>query len=336
MVIKKEIILNYQLQTLRGVACLLVVYFHVIGTPTTGLKLSPNSLYSELSDFFIYIRMPLFTFLSGYVYGYRRFLDNFYFYFKGKFRRIIIPFIVVSSIFVFVQTNVPGANNPIEFNLLTFYLYPYAHFWFLQSIFTIFIFYSLFDYITKRRKKWLFYLFIVSMPLFFISELAPDFFSLSRTFYLLPFFTFGVIVNVCELDKLNGRLVIFIFFFFVGLITIHGVFIFCGIPIDRIGFLAFLIGLVGPYSLLKFCFVSKLFIFIGAHSYSIYLYHVFGTAFSRIFLNHIGLTSVELNVFIGLILGVFIPILFHRFIIKNRLLALLFLGLSSKKNKSSD
>lgn len=327
--------MNYQLQTLRGVACLLVVYFHVIGTPTTGLKLPLNNFYSDLSDFFIYIRMPLFTFLSGYVYGYRRFNDNFSRYFRGKFRRIIVPFITVSSVFVLVQTNIPGANNPIEFNLLTFYLYPYAHFWFLQSIFTIFVFYSLFDYLTKRCKKSLFYLFIASIPLFFISDLVTDFFSLSRTFYLLPFFTFGVIVNVCELEKLNGRLLIYIVFFFMSLIIIHGIFVYCGVPIDRISFLAFVMGLVGSYSLLKFCFVSKMFIFIGGYSYTIYLYHVFGTAFARILFNQIGLTSVELHIIMGLMLGIFIPILFHRLINKSRFFAMLLLGLSTK-NKISD
>jgi len=326
-------ILNYKLQSLRGVACVFVVYFHVVGTPLTGLQLPKDNFYAFLSDLFIYIRMPLFIFLSGYVYGYRRFSGDFKKYISGKSRRILIPFVVVSSVFLLIQTNTPGVNNPINFNILTFFLYPYAHFWFLQSIFSIFVFYCIFDYLTKRENKKLLFLFLFSVPLFFASGYFTDFFSFSRTLYLFPFFTFGILVNVYKLEEIKGSKLSLIVGLFLSLLTINTFLLTNGSPINKVSLLAFLIGIIGSYTLLRTMFVSKIFIFIGAYSYSIYLYHVFGTAFSRIALHKIGVQSVDLHVFVGLFLGVFLPVIFHKLTSKFSLPALLFLGINPVVSK---
>ena len=325
--------MNYRLQTLRGIACFLVVYFHVIGTSETGLKLQSNNFYVTVSDFFIYIRMPLFTFLSGYVYGYRRFFGGFLEYLNGKIRRILIPFIVVSSVFVYIQMMVPGVNSSVDFNILTFYLYPYAHFWFLQSIFTIFILYSFFDYVTKRENVYLIYLFLVSILLFFLSDFFTDFLSFSRTLYLLPFFTLGLLVNEYKLENLSGHKVKLLSVIFFLCLFMHVIFIYKGIFINRTGMLAFILGCLGPYILLYYCFKSNFFILIGGFSYSIYLYHVFGTAFSRIVLYRLDIDSIHLHVLVGLFLGVFVPILFHIVVRKNKVLSLLFLGIKHIKSK---
>ena len=58
-------------QTLRGIACVLVVAVHTVGwRATTGMHVDEDTFYRNLVDLFAPLRMPLFTFLSGFVYAY--------------------------------------------------------------------------------------------------------------------------------------------------------------------------------------------------------------------------------------------------------------------------
>ena len=61
-----------RVETLRGLAILLVVAEHVIGQDSSnGLRLPDDSLYLYASHSLDFVRMPLFTFLSGAVYAMR-------------------------------------------------------------------------------------------------------------------------------------------------------------------------------------------------------------------------------------------------------------------------
>jgi fucose 4-O-acetylase-like acetyltransferase len=63
--------LSERIQSARGLACILLVSFHVIGNePTTGLHVAQTSGLNFFAHLFSYIRM-LFSFLSGFVYAYR-------------------------------------------------------------------------------------------------------------------------------------------------------------------------------------------------------------------------------------------------------------------------
>ena len=58
------------IETLRGIAILLVVLGHVIGsTSEGGMKVANDSFFRYLYDLFVNIRMPLFTVISGWVYA---------------------------------------------------------------------------------------------------------------------------------------------------------------------------------------------------------------------------------------------------------------------------
>src|SRR5678815_1036900 len=58
------------IQSLRGLACLLLVALHVIGGEATiGMQVDDDSVYRLFGKLMFHIRMPLFAFLSGYVYA---------------------------------------------------------------------------------------------------------------------------------------------------------------------------------------------------------------------------------------------------------------------------
>lgn len=318
--------MNREIQSLRGIACILVVYFHVIGTANTGLKLPSDSIYRILSDCLIYIRMPLFTFLSGYIYAYRRFSSGALYYVKGKSKRILMPLIFVSATFAIIQALTPGVNNSFDGELWQLFLYPYAHFWFLQSIFTIFMLIALIDFISKQNNRVIIVFALLSVPLFLFSDKFTELFSFSRTLYLLPFFIVGILCNVYNAQDIKAKNFNLISFFFLLLIGFHFYQVLIGITPDRISLLSLLIGCLGPIILVKTGMKNRLFIYIGGFSYSIYLYHVFGTAFSRLFLNEIGFNSIVLNVFCGLLAGVVLPITFHLYIKKIKYINLALLG----------
>lgn len=318
--------MNREIQTLRGIACILVVYFHVIGTANTGLKLPPDSIYRMLSDFLIHIRMPLFTFLSGYIYTYRRFSSGALRYVKGKSKRILIPLVFVSVIFATIQALIPGANNSYDEGLWLFFLYPYAHFWFLQSIFTIFMLIALIDFISKKNNRAIIAFAFLSVPFFLFSDKFTELFSFSRTLYLLPFFIFGMLCNIYSVQDIKTSHFKLISVFLVLIMGYHFYQVSIGVAPDRISLLSLLIGCLGSTVLVRAGIKNTLFIFIGGFSYSIYLYHVFGTAFSRIFLNKIGVDSIVLNVFFGLLAGVALPIIFHLYIKKIKYINLALLG----------
>jgi peptidoglycan/LPS O-acetylase OafA/YrhL len=119
---------NLEVDTLRGIACVLLVLFHVVGdTPAVGLRIPEGHWLQVFNEALAYIRMPLFSFISGYVYGFRPYQGNAPAFVKGKVRRLLLPLITVGTIFAIVQAFTPGANNAVDrWRLL--HIVPVGHF----------------------------------------------------------------------------------------------------------------------------------------------------------------------------------------------------------------
>src|SRR3954451_22202707 len=90
-----------QTDTVRGIACLMLVAYHVVGgTRASGMGVGAGSYYRILIvDGPVLVRMPMFTFLSGFVYAYRPVRNGEVGTFvTKKVRRLLIPMVVVSTI----------------------------------------------------------------------------------------------------------------------------------------------------------------------------------------------------------------------------------------------
>ncbi|WP_408736502.1 acyltransferase family protein [Acetobacter sp. UBA5411] len=139
---------DLKVDTARGIACILLVSYHTIGySPLTGLRLAADSPIAIVNSWLAYLRMPLFTILSGIVYAWRPVLPGHTIAFlKGKVLRLILPLICVGYLFAVVQMITPGANYKVSLEQFPFLMFwPYEHFWFLQSLFIIFIVISFID-----------------------------------------------------------------------------------------------------------------------------------------------------------------------------------------------
>ena len=128
--------MNFQIETLRGLACLLLVVYHVVGADASlGLQVTEGPV-RLLNDGLAYLRMPLFTFLSGLVYGLRPFAGSSKHFLSGKMRRLLVPMLVVGTLFAVLQALTPGTNASAGPWYL-WHVQPVAHFWFVESLFDV-------------------------------------------------------------------------------------------------------------------------------------------------------------------------------------------------------
>lgn len=130
---------RYDVAMLRLLCIVIVVFFHAYGMMYAA-HFSPETraLYSSTYKFFnltylINIAMPMFVFVSGFLFGgqlMRKQPVSFIKMLKSKFMRLMIPFFVFATIFMFTQ-------NAVSWK--PFYEWNYSHLWFLPMLFWCFI-----------------------------------------------------------------------------------------------------------------------------------------------------------------------------------------------------
>ncbi|WP_164839142.1 acyltransferase family protein [Shewanella livingstonensis] len=304
-----------RVDTLRGIACLFLVFFHLVGnTAATGLKLQTDSYYLIVNQVLENIRMPLFSFLGGIVFAMRPQTYNATELLYGKIKRLIIPLFFVGIPFLYIksQSGLAHVESKIEnftdyFNVLWMSV---GHFWFLQSMFLVFIVFCIFNLIRFDYKKNILFIFLFSILLSFIIPDDVSFFSISGFSFLFPYFLFGMICHFYK-DRINGAsegkglFSYFCYSVFFILMLLKFNFVVNGIEVDRISFFCMSLSMFSLIVLLMSIKKSTPLIFIGKLSFTIYLYHIFFIAFSRKILSIINYDNVELNIFFGLCVTVF-------------------------------
>jgi len=320
---------NLKIDTLRGIACILLVAYHVIGSnPSNGLKIS-EGLYREINDILGYIIMPLFTFLSGVVYAYRPFQGGSVSYIKKKARRLLIPMLTVGTSFAILQSIIPGSNAAID-NWYLLHIKPVAHFWFVESLFFLFILIVIFEKAKLFNNVLNFSLVLFAMSLLYLSPFENEYLSLKGLVYLAPYFLLGMGLQRYKLIgeiKLRVKVTIILSTIILFYLSYNGT-----IPIDgNRTLLALLLSFVSCIALyssgLKWEFMAR----IGVYSYSIYIFHVFFTAGSRILLNKIGTSQLEIFIVTSLVFGIIGPIVIELALEKTSHARMLFLGKSISK-----
>lgn len=310
------------IDSLRGLACIFLVIYHVIGgTPEQGLHIASGFL-REANDILAYIRMPLFTFLSGYVYSLRPIGNtSSSLFLRSKARRLLIPMLVAGTLFAFIQYNVDSSNMKIS-NLYMLHVIPVAHFWFVESLFVIFLFIVFIEKINLINCMCRFICIFIISVLVFLTVPAPAYFGLNGVVYLLPFFLFGIGVGRFKV-KFNLFLLCALY-----LILIACTFVFFGVShigIDRQTPISLFVGIAACYLLINLNLRSVLLSFVGSYSYSIYLYHVFFSASSRMAIS-LFTVNIFIHLLVGMLCAVIGPILFEKILYNNRLFNTLFFG----------
>lgn len=334
---------NEYVETLRGIAIILVVLGHIIGsTKLASMQVQDDSLLRYLYYSLEYIRMPLFTVISGWVYANKPLVDKRYRlkFIKGKMRRLLIPMFVLSALMFLMRVFIPGTNlTPNLDRLPLILMFPYDLYWYLYSLFIIFIFIVYLD--TKawfhQFPYWLFSLGVaaaVSYASHKFLDNVPNVFSFKGGLFLLPYFLLGI-------GFFRYRHIIFIK---ENLLPIGLVFIvafgiqqfiwFSDFPhLSKGSVLGFVVGASATFLLFKFKFKNEFLIRIGAYAYSIYLFHLFFTGGVRIVLHTFNIYNHFIILTLSLVVAIAMPITIEILIRDAKALRCLLLGLKWEKTK---
>lgn len=333
------------IETLRGITIILIVIGHVVGSASNGgMKVSDDSFLRYIYCLFDNIRLPLLTAISGWVYALHPVkVEDFIVFIGKKVRRLLIPMIFVGTLYFLVQYLVPGTNEKGDLTeIWRIYLFPYTLYWYLPSLFIIFVSIATLDAfkVIEKFKGWLFILFI-AIALAFIEkdvlpQTMPNFFSFRGAMFLSSFFVLGLGIRRFS-DKLYSSAS-------MRRLWLYG--IICGVIIQQLQWFWFgedsasvalalnlIIGMVSTLFLLNTTYTNKFFMWIGSYAYTIYLFHAFGTAGGRIILSLFNVNSAFVVFFMSLFLGILLPIIADVILSKNRITEMLFLGEKRAESK---
>ena len=327
---------DLSIETLRGLAVLLMVLCHVIGDDGgRGLRVEDDSVYRYGYFSCMYLRMPLFTVIAGFVYATRpvsfRTADRFL---KGKARRLLVPFATVAALQFAVQQAVaqvtPGVNGAGSWaEFWRVYVFGYDQFWFLQALFADFLIVIALEGLGLMAEigGWAACLAGAALAARYLPK--PELFSLWGALYLLPFFLLGCGLRRFE-DRLATRTVaVATAAAFAVLFALQQVVWWERLPADvePTSWLGLSVGVTGTALLVHFRRSFVPLAALGAGSFAIYLFHVFGAAGSRIALSRIGVVDRPTLLVAGLAAGLGLPILAERVLRRSRLLRTTLLGL---------
>lgn len=327
---------NLSIETLRGIAILLVVLGHVIGSgPSGGMKIDFPHPLRYLYVWIDYIQMPLFTAIAGWVYALKPFsaFSGFGSFTRKKALRLLVPMAAVGTLYFFVQYFMPGTNQKGDLSQLwRIYVFPYTIYWYLPSLFLIFLVQYFID-----KKGWMDtlgkwgVLCIIAIVLSRMNDAwllhdVPNVFSFKGALNQLPYFFAGIAAQRFAVQLYNrvGRIIIFLMAL-LGILLINAVWFFheSDFEIMQLYPLAQIPTLFLLLSLKKY---NRFFVWIGGYAYSIYLFHGFGTSGGRILFKIMGVQSTALIFLfascIAVLSSIVIDICFSRF----NLSRILFLG----------
>ncbi|HQT76732.1 MAG TPA: acyltransferase [Rhodopila sp.] len=298
------------IDTVRGLACLLVVALHVVGeNATTGLHLPMSSPWHYAMVSLDFVRMPLFTALSGYLYaGQRVASPEFKRFWLRKLQRIGTPLICLTIIIWVLRRGVYHDTIP----LLDAFLFSFGHLWYLQALLLLFLVISVLDCLVRPSVTSLllggFAIITVARSVFSMT----DFFSIGGAIYLAPYFVFGVLLRE-KGHLLRDRDVGVLALGIVLIVLVSQQFALNGLAhqLSIMQLSPAIAGMAAVVVLLQRVPQNASLAAIGRFSYTIYLWHVVAGAATRHLLIRCGVNEHATLFALCFAVGVSAPVLLH-------------------------
>lgn len=329
---------NSHIETLRGIAILLVVIGHVIGsTPEGGMRIDFPSPWRYLYLWIDYIQMPLFTAIAGWVYALKPVkAGSSGTLMKRKAYRLLVPMAVAATLYFLIQYITPGTNQKGNLaDIWRIYVFPYTIYWYLPSLFLMFAAIRMID-----ANKWMdkfggwaiclvcAFAGLVVQKIFLSDGQIPNLFSFMGAMAQFPYFVAGVGIRRFSKQIITHKTSVALSSLaIVGVLSLQLEWFYPAVSKDL------LYGLTRPLwvmatlaLLLSQSYSSRLFTWVGSYAYIIYLYHGFGTSGGRIILNRLGVSSEILIFMFATAMAIFIPVILQRIANRNKILRFLTSG----------
>lgn len=306
-------------ETIRGLALVLMVAGHVVGsTADLGMRVAQDSALRYFYDALADVRMPLFTAISGFVYAMRplRPEASLQRFMAGKCRRILLPMLTVGTLFFIAQMLAPHANSAAGWaDFPRLQLFGYMHFWFLQAIFWIFLVVAVLDVSGQlKRPAQLWAVGAVALACSLNREHFPGLMSLDGAAWLFVFFLAGLgLYRFADALVSKGK---------NRCVGVALLLLVLGSQSEQLGWIALgpladlalgtFLGLSAVYVLIVHRFRWPALAWLGQHSYEVYLFHLFGTAATRIALARIGVHDAWIVFPVSLLVGLLWPIVLKK------------------------
>lgn len=307
---------NAPVDTLRGIACILLVTMHVIGhNATAGIGVADDSAFRWYTDSFTYLRMPLFSFLAGLVYAWRplRSPAGYGSFMGKKVRRLLVPYVIFVPLIGIAQSIVPGANSPTGMPAWQWLIFSLSPYWFLLATFWIFAVvaladsYRLIDRLPIVLAAWV--VLVAVNVLFTVGTFK--FLQLGSALTLSTFFLTGMAVHRFGWNRAPlwapvalGVVLVALFGYtqlgFVGIVPMTE---------SRGDLVGILLGMAFPMVFLATRISSRALAWIGGYSSGIFLLHPFAVSGTRVLLERAGVGDQVTAFLIGSAVGIFGSIL---------------------------
>jgi peptidoglycan/LPS O-acetylase OafA/YrhL len=304
---------RWRIDSLRGLACLLLVCYHAAGDFSNYTDQS-LPLLQNINALLADMRMPLFSFISGIIFSYKPLQSKSWDFIFRKSQRLLIPFFVMTVVLLGMKTAYPNASVPVSIADLPYYLaYGYSHLWFLQAIFLIFCFYSILHASLNVRNSYYYIVFVCSLVTYFFFFREIEVLSIGKASYLLPFFTLGVLVTT-NLDFFSCRYNVLLYsaticFLAALALTIYEIFL-IGHHSDVSSLFVSLSFLIFIYlALPKVNFLYQ----IGAFSFTIFLLHSIFIALGIRLFPEIPVLGIPLTVALSILAPIAVEVVVNRF-----------------------
>lgn len=321
-----------ELDLMKGIGILLVYLGHSFNFPnfkwTKILFFLGNTVYS--------FHMPLFFFISGLLSNTNKEINLEKFY-KGKLKRLLIPYLFINAIDFFPRTLFPKLVNSEFGGVKEVLFYGTKISWFVYTLFIIFMFFPFLDkYILKKDKYYLFGIFLVVINYLKVFN-NIEMFSLNKVVTYLLHFYLGYIIKPFYKEKIkNGIGSKNLTFFIISIIFLslsyryHYLNYFNSVIFSILGVL-FVLNI--SLRMKEDTNIYKFFNFLGINSLTFYLIEGFITVVYRVvLLRIIPIEKSYLLVSVFFTLRVFTAYIIVKFIVVKSSILSFLLGASVEKN----
>lgn len=326
-------------EEIRVAATIMVITYHVIGLPDTGMNVPAGHVLRRVSDCLSLVQMPAFALIAGFVFCIRPpTIATFGRFFRKKLLRLAVPGTIAALLFAFVSSLFHRRYGVPPEEWWRILLFPYAHFWFIQAILVLFTVIGFADAVLKGRWTWL--LLLCTLALCFSPwPFLPSIMSLPRAMQLAPFFITGMLFyrygdwlrrrqGIVTTLSLLSLLAGFVLFANQASPPPDTMFLHVGTVWPTVQALSSLLIPIAAWALLLFyCPHHPQSRRVGQLTLTVYLYHVFGTAGIRTLLEGLGVTSMALHLPLGILSGFLLPVFLHLVLARIPWAAAIFLGI---------